>query len=74
MICRGAAVLKRPSDREIIDLLGFNARINRHHLRVGEGSIAILFVLRVLGRDDGSDALSAEANPPGMRNCHGPRT
>jgi thioredoxin reductase (NADPH) len=67
LICRGAAVLKRPSNQEIADCLGFNARIDRNHLRdvviVGAGPAGL--AAAVYAASEGLDALVIEANSPG---------
>jgi thioredoxin reductase (NADPH) len=67
VICRGAAVLKRPSNQEIADRLGFNARIDRNHLRdvviVGGGPAGL--AAAVYAASEGLDALVIEASSPG---------
>lgn len=67
LICRGAAVLKRPSNQEIADRLGFNARIDQHHLRdvviVGGGPAGL--AAAVYAASEGLDALVVEASSPG---------
>lgn len=67
LICRGAAVLKRPSNQEIADRLGFNARINKNHLRdvviVGAGPAGL--AAAVYAASEGLDALVIEASSPG---------
>ena len=67
LICRGAAVLKRPSNQEIADRLGFNARIDKSHLRdvviVGGGPAGL--AAAVYAASEGLDALVIEASSPG---------
>jgi thioredoxin reductase (NADPH) len=67
VICRGAAVLKRPSNQEVADRLGFNARIDRDHLRdvviVGGGPAGLASA--VYAASEGLDALVIEASSPG---------
>ena len=67
LICRGAAVLKRPSNQEIADRLGFNARIDKNHLRdvviVGGGPAGL--AAAVYAASEGLDALVIEASSPG---------
>lgn len=67
LICRGAAVLKRPSNQEIADRLGFNARIDRTHLRdiviVGAGPAGL--AAAVYAASEGLDVLVIEAASPG---------
>ena len=62
LICRGAAVLKRPSNQEIADCLGFNARIDKNHLRdvviVGGGPAGL--AAAVYAASEGLDALVIE--------------
>jgi thioredoxin reductase (NADPH) len=67
VICRGQTVLKRPSNQEIADRLGFNARIDRNHLRdvviVGAGPAGL--AAAVYAASEGLDALVIEASSPG---------
>ena len=67
LICRGAAVLKRPSNQEIADRLGFNARIDKNNLRdvviVGGGPAGL--AAAVYAASEGLDALVIEAISPG---------
>ena len=67
LICRGAAVLKRPSNQEIADRLGFNARIDKYHLRdvviVGAGPAGL--AAAVYAASEGLDALVVEASSLG---------
>ena len=67
LICRGAAVLKRPSNQEIADRLGFNERIDQNHLRdvviVGAGPAGL--AAAVYAASEGLDALVIEASSPG---------
>lgn len=67
LICRGVAVLRRPSNQEIADCLGFNARIDRDHLRdlviVGAGPAGL--AAAVYAASEGLDALVIEASSPG---------
>src|SRR5262245_17044040 len=67
LICRGAAVLKRPSNQEIAERLGFNERIDRNHLRdvviVGAGPAGL--AAAVCAASEGLDALVVEASSPG---------
>ena len=67
LICRGAAVLKRPSIQEIADCLGFNARIDKNKLRdvviVGGGPAGL--AAAVYAASEGLDALVIEASSPG---------
>jgi thioredoxin reductase (NADPH) len=67
LICRGAVVLKRPSNQEIADRLGFNARIDKNHLRdvviVGGGPAGL--AAAVYAASEGLDALVIEASSPG---------
>jgi thioredoxin reductase (NADPH) len=67
LICRGAAVLKRPSNQEIAERLGFNERIDRNHLRdvviVGAGPAGL--AAAVYAASEGLDALVIEASSPG---------
>ena len=67
LICRGAVVLKRPSNQEIADRLGFNARIDKNHLRdvviVGGGPAGL--AAAVYASSEGLDALVIESSSPG---------
>jgi thioredoxin reductase (NADPH) len=67
LICRGAVVLKRPSNQEIADRLSFNARIDKNHLRdvviVGGGPAGL--AAAVYASSEGLDALVIEASSPG---------
>jgi thioredoxin reductase (NADPH) len=67
MICRGEAVLKNPSNQKIADRLGFNQRIDQHHLRdvviVGAGPAGL--AAAVYAASEGLDALVIEASSPG---------
>ena len=68
LICRGAAVLKRPSNQEIADRLGFNARIDpgtrlRDVVIVGGGPAGL--AAAVYAASEGLDALVIEASSPG---------
>jgi thioredoxin reductase (NADPH) len=67
LICRGSAVLKRPSNQEIADRLGFNARIDEVHQRdvviVGGGPAGL--AAAVYAASEGLDALVVEASSPG---------
>ena len=67
LICRGTAVLKRPSNQEIADRLGFNVRIDKNHLRdvviVGGGPAGL--AAAVYAASEGLDALVIEASAPG---------
>ena len=67
LICRGTAVLKRPSNQEIADRLGFNERIDGSHLRdvviVGGGPAGL--AAAVYAASEGLDALVIEASSPG---------
>ncbi|HEX2341171.1 MAG TPA: FAD-dependent oxidoreductase [Vicinamibacterales bacterium] len=67
MICRGEAALKNPSNETIAERLGFNERIDRHHLRdvviVGAGPAGL--AAAVYAASEGLDALVIEASSPG---------
>src|SRR5262245_56690581 len=67
VICRGQTVLKRPSNQEIADRLGFNARIDRNDLRdvviVGAGPAGL--AAAVYAASEGLNALVIEASSPG---------
>ena len=67
LISRGSAVLKKPSNQEIADRLGFNARIDAGHQRdvviVGGGPAGL--AAAVYAASEGLDALVIEASSPG---------
>jgi thioredoxin reductase (NADPH) len=67
MICRGDAVLRNPSNEAIADCLGFNAAIERTHLRdvviVGAGPSGL--AAAVYGASEGLDVLMLESDAPG---------
>lgn len=67
VICRGGIVLKNPSTETIADRLGFNKRIDQHHLRdvviVGGGPAGL--AAAVCAASEGLDALVIEASSPG---------
>lgn len=67
VICQGETVLKNPSNETIADRLGFNARIDREHLRdvviVGAGPAGL--AAAVYAASEGLDALVIEASSPG---------
>lgn len=67
LICRGATVLKNPSNQEIAACLGFNDAIDRTHIRdldvVGGGPAGL--AAAVYGASEGLDVLVVESNAPG---------
>lgn len=67
LICPGEVALKNPSNAAIADRLGFNDRIDRHHMRdvviVGAGPAGL--AAAVYAASEGLDALVIEANSPG---------
>jgi thioredoxin reductase (NADPH) len=67
LIYRGKAVLKNPSNQQIADRLGFNAGIDKHHLRdvaiVGGGPAGL--AAAVYAASEGLDALVIESSSPG---------
>jgi thioredoxin reductase (NADPH) len=67
LICRGRSVLRRPTNREIADCLGFNDEIDRTHLRdvviVGAGPSGL--AAAVYGASEGLDVLVLESSSPG---------
>ena len=67
LICRGAVVLKRPSNQQIADHFGFNDRIDTSLLRdvviVGGGPAGL--AAAVYAASEGLDALVVEASSPG---------
>jgi thioredoxin reductase (NADPH) len=67
MICRDEAVLRNPSNETIAERLGFNDRIDQHHLRdvviVGAGPAGL--AAAVYAASEGLDVLVIEASSPG---------
>jgi thioredoxin reductase (NADPH) len=67
LICRGSAVLRNPTNREIADCLGFNAEIDQSHVRdvviVGAGPAGL--AAAVYAASEGLDVLVLESNSPG---------
>ncbi|MDQ6771130.1 MAG: FAD-dependent oxidoreductase [Gemmatimonadota bacterium] len=67
LICRGTAVLRNPSNREIADCLGFNEAIDQAHMRdvvvIGAGPSGL--AAAVYGASEGLDVLVLESNSPG---------
>ena len=67
VICRGTFVLRHPTNQEIADCLGFNAAIDREHVRdlvvVGAGPAGL--AAAVYGASEGLDVLVVESNAPG---------
>jgi len=67
LICRGNAVLRNPTNREIADCLGFNEAIDQAHVRdvvvVGAGPAGL--AAAVYASSEGLDVLVVEANSPG---------
>ncbi len=67
LICRGDAVLRNPSNRQIADCLGFNDAIDQTHIRdlviVGAGPAGL--AAAVYGASEGLDVLVLESNAPG---------
>jgi len=67
LLCRGKVVLKNPSNEEIADCLGFNANIDRTHVRdvaiVGAGPAGL--AAAVYAASEGLDVLLIEASSPG---------
>ena len=67
LICRGDAVLRNPGNQQIADCLGFNAGIDRTHVRdlviVGAGPAGL--AAAVYGASEGLDVLVLESNLPG---------
>ena len=67
LICRGEAVLKNPSNQQIAERLGFNERIDQHHVRdvviVGAGPAGL--AAAVYAASEGLDALVIECSSPG---------
>jgi thioredoxin reductase (NADPH) len=67
LICRGEGVLRRPSNRQIAERLGFNDRIDPGSLRdvviVGAGPAGL--AAAVYAASEGLDALVIESSSPG---------
>jgi thioredoxin reductase (NADPH) len=67
LICRGETILRNPSNESIAGCLGFNANIERTHVRdvlvVGGGPAGL--AAAVYGASEGLDVLVVEANAPG---------
>ena len=66
-ICRGTAVLRNPTNRQIADCLGFNEAIDQRHARdvvvVGAGPAGL--AAAVYAASEGLDVLVVESNSPG---------
>jgi thioredoxin reductase (NADPH) len=67
LICRGTAVLRNPTNREIADCLGFNEAIDQRHARdvivVGAGPAGL--AAAVYAASEGLDTLVVESSSPG---------
>jgi thioredoxin reductase (NADPH) len=67
VICRGTEVLRNPSNEKIANCLGFNAAIDRAHMRdvvvVGAGPAGL--AAAVYGASEGLDVLVIESSAPG---------
>ncbi len=67
LICRGNAVLRNPTNRQIADCLGFNAAIDETKIRdvvvVGAGPSGL--AAAVYAASEGLDVLVVETNAPG---------
>ena len=67
LICRRSVVLRNPSNKEIVDCLGFNESIDQKHVRdmivVGAGPAGL--AAAVYGSSEGLDVLVIESNSPG---------
>lgn len=67
LICRGTAVLRNPTNRQIADCLGFNEEIDQGHARdvvvVGAGPAGL--AAAVYAASEGLDVLVVESNSPG---------
>ena len=67
LICRGERILRNPSNEEIAECLGFNAAIDRAHVRdvviVGGGPAGL--AAAVYGASEGLDVLVIESTAPG---------
>jgi thioredoxin reductase (NADPH) len=67
LICRGTAVLRNPTNREIADCLGFNESIDQTHVRdvviIGAGPAGL--AAAVYAASEGLDVLVIESDAPG---------
>jgi thioredoxin reductase (NADPH) len=67
VICRGEAVLRNPTNRQIANCLGFNEAIDETHIHdvviVGAGPAGL--AAAVYGASEGLDVLVLETNAPG---------
>jgi thioredoxin reductase (NADPH) len=67
LICRGETVLRRPTNQQIADCLGFNETIDQTQVRdlviVGAGPAGL--AAAVYGASEGLDVLVVESNSPG---------
>ncbi len=67
LVCRGATVLKNPTNKQIAECLGLNETIDRAHVRdvvvVGAGPAGL--AAAVYAASEGLDVLVLEANVPG---------
>jgi thioredoxin reductase (NADPH) len=71
LICRGELVLRRPTNQEIADCLGFNAAIDATQVRdlviAGAGPAGL--AAAVYAASEGLDVLVLESNAPGGRRA-----
>src|SRR2546423_8241586 len=67
LICRGTAVLRNPTNRQIADCHGFNAPIDQTHLRdeAVDGAGPAGLAAAVYAASEGLDVLVIESNSPG---------
>jgi len=67
LICRRSIVLRNPSNKEIVDCLGFNESIDQKHVRdmIVEGAGPAGLAAAVYGASEGLDVLVIESNSPG---------
>ncbi|HEY2435445.1 MAG TPA: FAD-dependent oxidoreductase [Vicinamibacterales bacterium] len=67
VVCRGTTILRKPGNDEIAGCLGFNAGVDRGHVRdvvvVGGGPAGL--AAAVYGASEGLDVLVVESNVPG---------
>jgi len=67
LICRGSAVLRNPTNQQIVDCLGFNEAVDTERIRdlviVGAGPAGL--AAAVYGASEGLDVLVLESNVPG---------